>query len=396
MNETGAEGRLPSGDRRRVGARLPPAGAGTSDVRTGAWARWYPAGVATRATLAGAAILCLGLAMLTHEAHAARRTIAVPFYSAEQFAHALHESYTLPRAKAFETAAQAMQVRVDTWCAATPPATAERDAARASWQDTMVAWTTLSGVMVGPLVARKSARNIDFSPVRANLIERAVAAQPKGAAAMELVGGPAKGLGALEWLLWTKPATPGTPACAYAIEVAADIGREAGALAAAFAELAAREWEEDAAVAAMDEAFNQWLGAIDRLRWAQMDKPLRAAGGNAPEYPRSASKSTPTHWRAHWSAVETLGYDHDKAPGTGEPGVIPWAAYLRGRGLNPAADALGTTIESAGKRVQAADPARPATVSAAASSLAAVKRLAEAKVAPGLKISVGFSDADGD
>ena len=45
----------------------------------------------------------------------------------------------------------------------------------------------------------------------------------------------------------------------------------------------------------------------------------------------------------------------------------------------------------------AADPARAASVrAAAATSLASLKRTAESSVAPALKISVGFSDADGD
>ena len=71
-----------------------------------------------------------------------------------------------------------------------------------------------------------------------------------------------------------------------------------------------------------------------------MDKPLRAAGRGVPDYPRMASKTTAAHWRAHWNAVEALGWNGDRAPAIGE-GLIPWAAYLRGRGLNPAADALG-------------------------------------------------------
>lgn len=347
-----------------------------------------------RRLLALAALACLAA---NTSASAQRRTVAVPFYSAAQFAHALHHDFTSPRAQAFDAAAKALEASVGAWCTseASSPDPVFRDDARKAWQEAMVTWTRASAVMVGPLITRKSARTIDFAPVRSKLIERAIATGPKGAAAMELVGGPGKGFGALEWLLWTRVATPNTPACAYAVEVAADIAREASALAKAFAALAAQEWGDDAASAALDEAFNQWLGAIDRLRWAQMDKPLRAAGRDAPEYPRMASKSTRAQWRAHWNAIATLGYDHDAAPAVGE-GLIPWAAYLRGRGRNPTADALGQAITAAGARVDAADPARATSVKETAASLAALKRLAESKVAPALKISVGFSDADGD
>lgn len=341
-------------------------------------------------------LAALALAALA-PAHAARRTIAVPFYSAEQFAHALHRDFTAPRATAFATAARTLEASTAAWCGnvAPPRATALQETARADWVEAMVAWTRFSAVMVGPLVERKSARVIDFAPVRPALIERAIAAAPQGAGAMEQVGGPAKGFGTLEWLLWTKPAVPGTPACRYAVEVSADIAREAAALSAAFATLAQREWDEVAAVAVLDEAFNQWLGAIDRLRWAQMDKPLRAAGQRTPEYPRMAAGATTAHWRAQWDAIEALGYGNDAAPAVGD-GLIPWAAYLRGRGLNPAADALGQATARAAARVNAADPARASSVRAAVESLGTVKRTAESKVAPALKISVGFSDADGD
>jgi hypothetical protein len=61
---------------------------------------------------------------------------------------------------------------------------------------------------------------------------------------MERIGAPAKGLPALEWLLWTQPVAPSSPACRYAAEVAADIAREAAALAAAFDALAAQDWDE--------------------------------------------------------------------------------------------------------------------------------------------------------
>lgn len=347
-------------------------------------------------TVRALALVALATLVACAPASAARRTVAVPFYSAEQFAHAMHADFTVPRATAFDVAARTLEGGVTAWCAgSTMPDPALRTAARKDWQDAMTAWARLSAVMVGPLVSRKSARGIDFSPVRATLIERAIATAPKGAGAMELVGGPAKGFGALEWLLWTKPAAPGTPACAYAIEIAADIAREAQALAAAFGELAQHEWDEAEATGALQEAFNQWLGAIDRLRWAQMDKPLRAASGGAPDYPRAAAGATTAQWRAHWDAVQALGYSNDSAPAIGD-GLIPWAAYLRGRGLNPAADALGKATTTAAARVMAADPARAASVRAAAASLASLKRTAESSVAPALKISVGFSDADGD
>ena len=115
-------------------------------------------------------------------------------------------------------------------------------------------------------------------------------------------------------------------------------------------ELAERDWEEAAAIPVLDEAFNQWLGAIERLRWAQMDKPLRAASRAGPDYPRAAAGDD------RRALARALGCDRGArlerrlARRPSATGLIPWAAYLRGRGLNPAADALGKATTTARQR----------------------------------------------
>ncbi len=166
----------------------------------------------------------------------------------------------------------------------------------------MLAWESLSAVAVGPVVARRAQRQIDFAPTRPQLIERAIKAQPQGATAFERVGTPAKGLPALEWLLWTQPAQPASPACSYAVEVALDVEREAVAQQAAFREAAQTDWaaedQQERSTQAMGEFINQWVGGIERLRWAHMEKPLRAAqGARAPDYP-------PRRQRPDWSSLE--------------------------------------------------------------------------------------------
>ena len=86
-------------------------------------------------------------------------------------------------------------------CDATPPAGQAQSAAHLQWQATTHAWERLSSVAVGPLITRRSQRQIDFSPTRPSLIERAIQSGPAGQQAMERIGTPAKGLPALEWLL---------------------------------------------------------------------------------------------------------------------------------------------------------------------------------------------------
>lgn len=323
--------------------------------------------------------------------------VAVPVYTPAQAVQGLHRGWTAPRAREFADAAQTLSTSMQTLCTHTAAPPARPEAARLSWRAATTAWERLSAVSVGPLVERRSSQQIDFTPTRPALIERAVATQPQGAAAMQRIGTPAKGLPALEWLLWHEPAVPGTPACAYATEVAREILAEADALHTAFRTLAERPteaWDDEAAVTSMNEFVNQWVGAVERLRWAQMEKPVRA--GRLKDLPRTTSGTTATSWAAQWSAVRALArLEADAAPPPGE-GMVPLETYLRSRGLNPLADRWVAAVGTADAKIRAVSPASRAKLMAAAQGLAALKRLAENEVAPALDVRIGFSSADGD
>ena len=255
------------------------------------------------------------------------------------------------------------------------------------------------------MIQRRSLRSIDFAPTRPALIERAIQSQPQGAKAFERVGTPAKGLPALEWLLWTQPAAPQSPACSYAQEVALDVAREASALQSAYTQAAATDWgaedEQERSAQAMSEFVNQWVGGLERLRWAHMEKPLRAAQGQrAPDYPRAASGQTVAAWSAAWAALRSVTVLPDGAtPPVPGAGLVPLETQLRGLGLNPLAERLRQAtiqVDTALAQVVAANAKDPAAIQRTARALAALKFLAESEVAPALKISIGFSDADGD
>jgi predicted lipoprotein len=376
------------------------------------------------------------LAGVTTGTQAAPPVVAVPFYDAGHFVQGLHRDLTAPAARRFADGSGALVGALRAHC--DPGGAGSLAEARRRWTTAVAAWERLSALAVGPLLERRSLRAIDFAPARPALIERAIAAQPQGVEGMERVGTPAKGLPALEWLLWTRPAQRGTPACAYAVEVAADVDREAQALAGEFAALAGNDWNADeSAGPAMAEALNQWLGGIERLRWAQMERPLRAepagpeggdagAGSGGPGvdraggatgtspgaepaeaaaasrrepggFPRQASGQTAAAWSAEWDTLRRLG----RAPAGREPprpgeGLVPFETYLRGRGLNPQADALRRAVDTADAALRGLAPASRPRVLAAARALDALGRLVESQVAPALQVSIGFSDADGD
>lgn len=351
----------------------------------GAWSFWHRARAA----------LVIPIALAGAAAHG---VTAVPFYTPAHFVGGLYEHWYLPRSAEFSQRSAQMTQAVQQWCAAAAPRQdAALGTARVSWRDAALAWDRLSGVAVGPLVQRRSARQIDFHPTRPKLIERGIKAAPASAEDMERVGTPGKGFPALEWLLWHPQAAPGTPACRYAVQVAAEIDREAQALHAAFDDALQRGWDDEAATAAMAEAVNQWVGAIERLRWIDIGRPAASAHGEAPEYPRAQSGANGAAWLARWAAIESLtAQGPDAAPPPGD-GLVPLETYLRGRGLNPLADRLRAATREVSAPLQAlAGSAAPERVQGATAALAELKHLAEGDVAAALNVNIGFSDADGD
>lgn len=337
------------------------------------------------------AAICAGLSAGAVAQRRARE-IAVPFYQPGDAVAALHRHAGMPRAVAFEREALALQDALSAHCGSAGPAAAR---AREAWQRAVAAWENLSTVAFGPLIERRSQHRIDFMPTRPASIRRAIDAAPADAAALERIGTPAKGLPALEWLLWIGRAQLGTPACGYMVRLAEEIRDEAAALVAAFEAAARRDWSgEEAAAAAFGEFVNQWLGALERLRWAQLERPLRE--GRTPAIGRIASGAAAASWARQWRVLREFALaDADVAPERGSA-VVPIETYLRGRGRNDLADRWVRSIEQAGLAMRGLHPSARPAIRAATRRLAATKALFEAEVAPALNVALGFSDADGD
>jgi uncharacterized protein len=348
--------------------------------------------VIPRSLLVACLWACAGAAVFAQQNHAAE---AVPFYRPAQAMAGLHKAWTAPRGAAFEAASMTLAAAARNWCAG--PAAAPIETLREPWRVAVAAWEMLATPALGPVLERRSPRQIDFTPTRPELIERAIARAPADGAAMERIGTPAKGLPALEWLLWTRPVSPGTPACRYAVQVATGVAAEASHLAAGFRALAEREWDEEAGDAAFAELINQWIGGLERLRWQQIDKPLREASTTrrAAALPRGASGGTTLSWARQWAALRALAVFGGSVAQPGE-GLVPLETYLRGRGLNTLAERWQRQAERTDRAMAGLRPTDRRRVAAAVQELARLKRLSEAELAPALQITIGFSDADGD
>jgi predicted lipoprotein len=381
------------------------------------------------------------------------QSVAVPYYGPDAFVAALEARQQAPLAGRFEASAQALVGAMEQLCAGSgevlSPAAREdadgkpgplRQAARSAWLAAADDWERLQALSVGATVERRSARSIDFRPARPALIKRSLglygrAKEPPDSKALEKVGAPAKGLPAIEWLLWD-PAAPQThPACRYATGLANEVHREAAALAAAHAADAARDWAEESELAAnrADEAINQWLAGFEGLRWRNLGKPLAmladkegtSAEARQDSWPRPPSASHRSAWKARWETLRATAIGPAPTDGFGPqpavaPDVISLEAMLRGRGHNREADGWVQAIMTADQAMQALQeegsaashsmsreapgsstplpPGLPplAALEQAAKALDSARQFMQDKVAPGLKVTLGFSDADGD
>jgi predicted lipoprotein len=341
----------------------------------------------------------LGLAAVAAPVPA--QLIAVPYYGPDAFVAALQARAQAPQAARFDASAQALVEAIESLCAApgeTMPTSRQAAAvqpgearlqARDAWLAAADAWERLQAVSVGATLARRSARSLDFRPARPALIKRAVGAhgkakEPPDAKALERVGAPAKGLPALEWLLWDRTAPQTPAACRYASGLAQAVHREATALATAHAADAARNWPEEAEAAAdrAAEAVNQWLAGLEILRWRYLGKPLAivsSKGGPSPDanrdiWPRPPSASHREAWQARWESLRNVAIGPAPTDGFGPqpavaPGVISLEALLRGRGRNDEADGWARLIMTADQAMQAlteADGSTPAVTQDAA------------------------------
>lgn len=329
----------------------------------------------------------------------------MPFYNADQALQGVY-SFRLPAlALAFEQASSQLVDRTKAHC----QGQATLVELSAQWQLALVSWQALSSPELGPLVARRSQREIDFWPTRERLLRQALVKAPQTLADMERVGTPAKGFPAFEQLLASASATRLTPAtCQYASLVAQGIAAEAAALNTDFAALAQKDWDgspEDATTA-FAEWINQWLGGLERLRWAHIEKPIqthRTTGAPSDQrvaFPRLTPEANLADWRAQWQslrAMARLNPSQYAAPPTPGHAFLPIEALLIGQGQLALAQRWAQAIDQTSDDLDALTPQTSDNeLLAVAQRMKAVTVLYQNEVAAALDVPLGFSSADGD
>ncbi len=350
------------------------------------------------------AVFALGLALTgLATGQPAAPVVAAPYYSAEQAMQGLYTHHLPPLARGFQAQADRLVETTAQHCTGQAPLSA----LRTQWQDTLVSWETLSTPAVGPLVTRRSQRQIDFWPARPDLLRRSMEKTPATLADMDRVGTPAKGFPAFELLLnqWAASRQPApAPACRYAELIAQGIAAEARELQNGLGEWASKEWEDEPEVttASLAEWVNQWLAGLERLRWAHIEKPItthQTTGKGKPvPYARLDRESNLRDWRAQWQSLLTQGR---LPPGASPPAagqaLVPMEALLMGRGQLALAQKWGQALDQVTAGMEKLTPrSSESELLRVTKSMRAVTVLFQNEVAAALDVPLGFSDADGD
>lgn len=195
----------------------------------------------------------------------------------------------VPAFAAFATRAHDTVAAVDALCDQLGPGSLEL--ARAAWTAERDAWARTLPLGFGPLEAETSA--LDYWPVRTDTIDVAIAdlKGPSAAAAhLATLGISARGMPALEYLLWgdmpgtvladMDDETHGAARCAYARALAADIATRADLVHAAWtgdhADALARAGQPG-----LDQLLNHQIDAIATMVKTKLDTPLGNLTGAA-------------------------------------------------------------------------------------------------------------------
>jgi predicted lipoprotein len=347
--------------------------------------------------------------------------LAEPFYQADQVMHAFYQHSALPKAVLFNSQAHALEALLGEAC----DQPGQLSKLQTHWAQTMLAWEALQTPTVGVLVDRRSQRHIDFWPSRDKLIAQALRQTELRQLDMDLVGSPAKGLPALAVLLGLSPtsldvdAVKSAARCTFANALAADIAAESVQLLTAVSGAAQTDWATDAAAtqAAWEQLVNQWLGALERLRWTYINKPMHMAltrndsphaaltsDGTEPsalslsaiEWPRPSWQLQLQALQAQWAQLYDLASSAGPASAS-TTGVISLQALLRSRGHVSLADKWGESVQQAHVAIgQLGRGSSTTQLQVAALELGLLAQLFQNQLASALGVQMGFSDADGD
>lgn len=307
-----------------------------------------------------------------------------------QFVQAVVQLHYLPRLRKLAETAPRLHQALSNFCATRDPG--GLPGVQQAWIDTMLSWESTNAVAYGPLVARRSVYRIDFWAERTYMLQHLTREPPRDLAALETVGGPAKGLPMLEWLLWSPDYAPNLALnlggkCSYAVLVSEAIVKETQTLDADFAALNDAGMDEAQGRTAFNDLLNQTLGALIQLGYKKMERPLIVPR----QYlPRAPSGQTRQAWDTQWASIRALLVG---APGQAAPTL---AGFMHDHKLGVTAKKLQTACDRVSTALAAASPESKDDVLKVVEELKALQELLRADIADALDVTIDFLEVDGD
>ncbi len=308
---------------------------------------------------------------------------------------AVVDEIIVPRYEAFQTEAAELETAIAALCA--QPGAAPLEAARQQWTATREAWRQTVAFGVGPAMTLRTPSAVDFATSEAKVQEVLDGAEPLTAAAVADLGANARGLGAIEQLLFadgseTLTTPDGARRCGYAAETAVLVGQAADDVAAAWADGAPdrADFLADEAMA-RDELYNQLIATLQSVA----DKRLKVAVGYDDVEPNPEAADTGAARRGLDDMVAELDgalASYDAVLATDLEAASEDAAGRTRGGLVEGRDTLVALPRPLASAVESELPAAQEALVALQDS----KRALATEVASLLGLTLTFSESDGD
>ena len=336
----------------------------------------------------------------------------------------LHDQWAVPAYELLDRSATDLVAVLDAALKAGGNVTPEQlKACQSLWLQAMLTWRRLEALQMGPTLARRSSKAIDFWPTRPKVIQQAAnvtapapMSGPAAADAMERWGTAVKGLPALEWLLFAPgdepaPVTRGPVLCRYTLRIAMSLMEEVGILLAGWRAEADR-WRSATPpeVKASEKLIlNLLIGSIELLRGKKLEKAARAQALQVPgqrdaleNFDSMRTRHTREFLLAHVDGVAQLLLGQTPGLAYTQPGPR-WGLddVLAQQGL-PASHgqalrrAVGAVRQSIAALPVDAASWTPARVAAPVKSLVALRAVIDPPIAKAWDVTIEFTDADGD
>lgn len=265
-------------------------------------------------------------------------------------------------------------------------------ALRQDWQQSYLAWKQLAALNWGPGASMRISRVIAFHPVRPTLLEDAITQSASGEKKYEEIGAAAKGLAAIEYLLYGAPALQAGPRCQWLQQLTDEVASQSRELAGSWQAIAADVQQGKAsaqlpeAPLALEELYNLSLAGSNELL-----KELSKLDGSKPDsltgYRSALGREL---MRAQFSQIQAL-----MLGGNNGAGIVSLLQTKQPK----LADKLARQVLAVDKGLQAL-PAQLAEAKGrektAIVALQALLDLLEGEVATALDLTLSFNESDGD